>query len=101
MAQGYGGIMSVTGAPDGAPMKVGVGIADVMCGPINTIKGALTWEQAQARSAAADIARADVAGGLVRLLARTSMTCSPNGSAIRQKTRQPALQPSEIARKPA
>ncbi len=32
MAQGYGGIMSLTGDADGAPMKVGVGIADVMCG---------------------------------------------------------------------
>ena len=32
MAQGYGGIMSLTGEPDGAPMKVGVGVADVMCG---------------------------------------------------------------------
>lgn len=32
LAQGYGGIMSITGAPDGEPMKVGVGIADVMCG---------------------------------------------------------------------
>ncbi len=32
MAQGYGGIMSLTGEPEGAPMKVGVGIADVMCG---------------------------------------------------------------------
>ena len=32
MAQGYGGIMSLTGEPDGEPMKVGVGIADVMCG---------------------------------------------------------------------
>ncbi len=32
MAQGYGGIMSLTGEPDGAPMKVGVGIADIMCG---------------------------------------------------------------------
>ena len=31
MAQGYGGIMSLTGEPDGRPMKVGVGIADVMC----------------------------------------------------------------------
>ena len=27
-----GGIMSLTGDPEGAPMKVGVGIADVMCG---------------------------------------------------------------------
>lgn len=32
MAQGYGGIMSLTGPADGQPMKVGVGIADVMCG---------------------------------------------------------------------
>ncbi|MCB1743599.1 MAG: CoA transferase, partial [Gammaproteobacteria bacterium] len=32
LAQGAGGIMSLTGEPDGEPMKVGVGIADVMCG---------------------------------------------------------------------
>jgi formyl-CoA transferase len=37
MAQGYGGIMSLTGEPDGAPMKVGVGITDVMCGMYATI----------------------------------------------------------------
>jgi len=32
LAQGMGGIMSLTGEPDGEPIKVGVGIADVMCG---------------------------------------------------------------------
>ncbi|VVD59409.1 CaiB/BaiF CoA transferase family protein [Pandoraea anhela] len=32
LIQGMGGIMSLTGAPDGQPMKVGVGIADVMTG---------------------------------------------------------------------
>ncbi len=37
MAQGYGGIMSLTGDPKGAPMKVGVGIADVMCGMYATV----------------------------------------------------------------
>ena len=37
MAQGYGGIMSLTGDPEGAPVKVGVGIADVMCGMYATI----------------------------------------------------------------
>jgi crotonobetainyl-CoA:carnitine CoA-transferase CaiB-like acyl-CoA transferase len=37
MAQGFGGIMSLTGDPDGAPMKVGVGIADVMCGMYATV----------------------------------------------------------------
>ncbi|MGI3209894.1 CaiB/BaiF CoA transferase family protein [Roseovarius tibetensis] len=32
MAQGYGGIMSITGAAGDEPMKVGVGVADVVCG---------------------------------------------------------------------
>ena len=32
LVQGMGGVMSVTGSPDGPPMKVGVGIADVMTG---------------------------------------------------------------------
>jgi len=32
LAQAYGGMMSLTGDPAGEPMKVGVGIADVMCG---------------------------------------------------------------------
>ena len=37
MAQGYGGLMSITGEPQGEPMKAGVGIADVMCGMYATI----------------------------------------------------------------
>ena len=32
LAQAMGGLMSITGEPDGPPMKVGVGIADIMCG---------------------------------------------------------------------
>src|SRR3546814_12889420 len=32
LAQGMGGIMSLTGEPDSEPVKVGVGIADIMCG---------------------------------------------------------------------
>ena len=37
MAQGFGGIMSLTGEADGVPSKVGVGIADVMCGMYATV----------------------------------------------------------------
>jgi crotonobetainyl-CoA:carnitine CoA-transferase CaiB-like acyl-CoA transferase len=32
LAQGQGGIMSITGEPNGAPMKSGVGISDIVCG---------------------------------------------------------------------
>ncbi|MEM6637486.1 MAG: CaiB/BaiF CoA-transferase family protein [Pseudomonadota bacterium] len=32
MAQGYGGLMSLTGAPDGEPTKAGMAIADIMAG---------------------------------------------------------------------
>lgn len=32
LIQGMGGVMSLTGEPEGAPMKVGVGIADLMTG---------------------------------------------------------------------
>lgn len=32
LIQAMGGIMSITGEPDGRPLKVGLGIADVMCG---------------------------------------------------------------------
>jgi len=37
MAQGFGGMMSLTGDPTGQPMKVGVGIDDVMCGMYATV----------------------------------------------------------------
>lgn len=32
LVQGIGGIMSLTGEPEGEPMKVGVGISDIVCG---------------------------------------------------------------------
>ncbi|MCB1885866.1 MAG: CoA transferase [Geminicoccaceae bacterium] len=32
LAQGYGGIMSLTGEPEGEPVKVGVGVSDIVCG---------------------------------------------------------------------
>ncbi|MBF5005751.1 CaiB/BaiF CoA transferase family protein [Diaphorobacter caeni] len=37
LIQGMGGIMSLTGVPNGEPMKVGVGIADVMTGMYATV----------------------------------------------------------------
>ncbi|CTQ50634.1 CaiB/BaiF CoA transferase family protein [Jannaschia donghaensis] len=61
MAQGYGGIMSITGDPDGAPMKVGVGIADVMCGMYATvgILAALRHAEATGEGQQVDVALVD------------------------------------------
>lgn len=49
LAQGEGGLMSLTGAPDGPPMKAGVGISDLLCGLYATV-GILAAVQARHRS---------------------------------------------------
>ncbi|MEL6168666.1 MAG: CaiB/BaiF CoA-transferase family protein [Pseudomonadota bacterium] len=61
MAQGWGGLMSLTGPVDGEPMKVGVGIADVMCGMYATtgILAALRHRDATGRGQFIDLALVD------------------------------------------
>ncbi len=61
LAQGYGGIMSLTGAPDGEPMKVGVGIADIMCGmyAATAILAALRHRDRTGRGQHIDVALVD------------------------------------------
>jgi glutaryl-CoA transferase len=61
LIQAMGGIMSLTGEPDGAPMKVGVGIADVVCGlyAANAIQAALHAREKTGRGQHIDIALYD------------------------------------------
>ena len=61
LAQGMGGMMSLTGEPDGEPMKVGVGIADVVCGfyAANAIQAALRHRDRTGEGQHIDIALAD------------------------------------------
>jgi crotonobetainyl-CoA:carnitine CoA-transferase CaiB-like acyl-CoA transferase len=37
LVQAMGGLMSITGAPDGEPMKVGVAVADILTGLYATV----------------------------------------------------------------
>lgn len=62
LAQGYGGIMSLTGAPDGEPMKVAVGISDVMTGMYAAVAilSALRHRDATGEGQQIDIALVDV-----------------------------------------
>lgn len=61
LAQAYGGIMSLTGDPEGEPMKVAVGIADVMTGmyAANAILAALRHKDRTGEGQHIDIALVD------------------------------------------
>lgn len=61
LAQGMGGIMSVTGEPAGEPMKVGVGITDVMTGMYAAVAvlAALRHRDASGRGQHIDLALLD------------------------------------------
>ncbi len=61
LAQAYGGIMSLTGEPEGEPMKVAVGIADVMTGMYasNAILAALRHRDRTGEGQHIDIALVD------------------------------------------
>ena len=61
VAQAFGGIMSLTGPAEGPPMKVGTGIADVMCGMYATvgILAALRHAEATGEGQRIDLALVD------------------------------------------
>jgi crotonobetainyl-CoA:carnitine CoA-transferase CaiB-like acyl-CoA transferase len=61
LIQGMGGIMSVTGQPDGEPMKVGVAIADLMTGMYasSAILAALHHREKSGRGQMIDLALLD------------------------------------------
>ena len=62
MIQAMGGIMSVTGEADGAPMKIGVALADVLTGlyAANAIQAALIHQQKTGLGQYIDMALLDV-----------------------------------------
>ena len=62
MIQAMGGIMSVTGEPDGQPMKIGVALADVLTGlyAANAIQAALIHQRVSGEGQHIDMALLDV-----------------------------------------
>ena len=62
MIQAMGGLMSVTGEPDGQPMKVGVALSDVMTGlyAANAIQAALIHQLRSGKGQYIDLALLDV-----------------------------------------
>src|SRR5262245_53976088 len=67
MAQGMGGIMDLTGEPDGAPMRVGVPVADIVTGVYSVvgILAALAQREKTGKGAYIDTALVDTQVGLL------------------------------------
>ena len=79
MIQAMGGLMSVTGEPDGQPMKVGVALSDVMTGlyAANAIQAALIHRQRSGEGQYIDLALLDVQ---VATLANQAMNYLASGN---------------------
>jgi crotonobetainyl-CoA:carnitine CoA-transferase CaiB-like acyl-CoA transferase len=62
LVQAMGGLMSITGAPDGEPMKVGVAVADILTGLYATVAilAALNERQSSNKGQHIDLALLDV-----------------------------------------
>ncbi|WP_027856951.1 CaiB/BaiF CoA transferase family protein [Marinobacterium jannaschii] len=80
MIQGMSGLMSITGEPEGMPVKVGVALTDVMTGlyAANAVQGALLHRNETGRGQYIDLALLDVQ---VATLANQAMNYLASGKA--------------------
>jgi crotonobetainyl-CoA:carnitine CoA-transferase CaiB-like acyl-CoA transferase len=83
LVQAMGGLMSITGAPDGEPMKVGVAVADIFTGLYATVAilAALNERQTSGQGQHIDLALLDVQ---VATLANQGMNFLASGKASRR-----------------
>jgi len=80
LLQGMGGLMSVTGEPDGAPMKAGVALVDVLTGmyAATAVLAALAHRDRTGEGQQVDLALLDVS---VAMLANQAQSCLTTGVA--------------------
>ncbi|WP_172203642.1 CaiB/BaiF CoA-transferase family protein [Niveibacterium sp. COAC-50] len=83
LIQGMGGLMSITGQPDGPPTKVGVALTDVLTGlyASNAILAAVAWREQSGKGQHIDLALLDVQ---VACLANQAMNYLASGKAPRR-----------------
>ncbi len=96
MAQGFGGIMSITGDPDGPPTKVGVGIADVMCGMYATIGILAALRHAEATGEGQQIDLALVDSQMAWLINEGTNTLASGREPVRRGNAHPNIVPYDV-----
>lgn len=96
LAQGWGGIMSLTGEPDGEPMKVAVGIVDIMTGMYAAagILAALRHRDRTGEGQAIDVALVDV---MTSWLANEGVNTLLTGQVpVRRGNQHPSIVPYQV-----
>lgn len=96
IVQGMSGFMSITGEPDGQPMKAGVAIADIFTGiyAVTAIQGALIHAMKTGEGQHVDMALLDVQAGI---LANQNMNYLISGEApVRLGNAHPNISPYEV-----
>ncbi|HFQ15291.1 MAG TPA: CoA transferase [Rhodobacteraceae bacterium] len=96
LAQGAGGIMSLTGEPEGEPMKVGVGISDIMCGMygVSAMMAAILHRERTGEGQHIDVALLDTQ---VSWLANEGVNYLLSGEAPRRRGNQhPNIVPYQV-----
>ena len=98
LVQAVGGLMSITGAPDGEPSKVGVALVDVLTG-LNALSGillALRQRETTGRGSRVDV---DLLGSLLAALTnQASGTLATGRSPARLGNAHPSIAPYELFR---
>ena len=96
IVQGMSGFMSVTGAPDGEPMKAGVAIADIFTGiyAVTAIQAALIHAMKTGKGQQIDMALLDVQSAV---MANQNMNYLVSGTApTRLGNAHPNITPYEV-----
>jgi crotonobetainyl-CoA:carnitine CoA-transferase CaiB-like acyl-CoA transferase len=98
LVQALGGLMSITGEPDGPPQKVGVALVDVLCGLFATT-GILAALRHRERSGEGQLVEVDLLSALLAALVNQASAYTVAGAVPRRMgNRHPSIAPYELLR---
>ncbi len=96
LVQAVGGLMSITGTPDGEPQNVGVALVDVLAGLFSTV-GILAALQHRAATGEGQLVEVDLLSSLLAALANQSVAYTAAGVVpARMGNQHPSIAPYEL-----
>jgi len=98
LVQAVGGLMSITGAPDGEPAKAGVALVDVLCG-LNAVSGILLALRGRERTGAGQRVEVNLLHSLLSALTNQASSTLQTGTPPRRLgNAHPSIAPYAVFR---